>query len=134
VSEVIFATKVPGRPVPWSRTGGNGSVRFTPKKVRDWEKAAAAVFSASTRVRDFDGPVRLQVTTLHPRPKRLKTGGRQWFTPRPDTDNLIKAVADSLEKSKVIRNDSQICSVSASKFYADSGEEPGVEVVLKRLA
>lgn len=46
----------------------------------------------------------------------LKDGAPTWHTKKPDVDNLIKFVMDSLNKV-FWKDDSQICSVIAQKRY-----------------
>jgi Holliday junction resolvase RusA-like endonuclease len=79
------------------------------------------------------GPLALSLIFVLPRPsaKRWKRQAmpRLPHTGRPDTDNLIKSVKDSL--NKVIWNDdSQIFELRAVKVIAAGDEQPHVEVVI----
>ena len=51
---------------------------------------------------------------------------------KPDLDNLIKLVCDSMEGSW-FKNDSQISSIRAEKFYCNQTEEPRTEVQISFL-
>ena len=46
---------------------------------------------------------------------------------KPDLDNLVKLVCDSMEGSW-FKNDSQIASIRAEKYYCELSEEPRTEV------
>lgn len=83
-----------------------------------------------------DGPVRLTVRFVMPRPK-----GKIWknkpmpeypHTSRPDCDNLLKATLDSL-KSLAWGDDAQVWDVRAQKVVASGDESPHVDVTIERL-
>jgi len=46
----------------------------------------------------------------------------------PDIDKLIRAILDGLTVAGVIADDSLVCSLHASKEYADGAMRPGVRV------
>jgi Holliday junction resolvase RusA-like endonuclease len=95
-----------GRPRVSTR---NGVIRsYTPKKTRDWEKDAVAL-------------------------ARKNPGIRLWRVARPDIDNVIKAVADAIQKAEIITNDSRICSVLGTSCYGATNEPPKVELILSRV-
>lgn len=50
---------------------------------------------------------------------------------KPDIDNLIKLVLDSL--TGFIDDDRQIVRIQAEKIYCDKGEEPHTEIYLEEL-
>ena len=50
----------------------------------------------------------------------------------PDLDNLVKLVCDSMEGSW-LKNDSQIASIVAEKYYCELSEEPRTEVQISFL-
>lgn len=57
----------------------------------------------------------------------VKKNAPYWHTKKPDLDNLIKAVKDSLT-GIVYRDDGQICLETANKRYADV---PGIRIVIQ---
>jgi Holliday junction resolvase RusA-like endonuclease len=89
------------------------------------------------------GAVSLSLTFRMPRPKGHYRTGRNshvlretapfYHTGRPDADNLVKAVTDSLTQLGMWRDDSQVCMVRVFKRYAESGERPGVLVSITEL-
>ena len=62
-----------------------------------------------------------------------KGGGRQFKRSRPDLDNYIKAINDSLQAAGIIEDDSQIVSLSGQKLYGDLKEKPSIEIKIELL-
>ena len=62
-------------------------------------------------------PVALYATFVMPRPKARKRD--VWCATKPDLDKILRNSADALTQSGVIRDDSLIVSVTATKVYAD---------------
>jgi len=85
--------------------------------------------------KQMTGPVIVQSVFLMPRPQRLKDGGRQpCVRPRwRDVSNLIKASEDATTDSGIWVDDSQVYDHRASRWYAASGEQPGVELTFWEL-
>lgn len=84
----------------------------------------------------LEGPLQLQLVFLMPRPGRLRWKKRDmprcWHDRKPDADNLVKAVKDSLN-GLLWRDDSQIALLSVAKLVASGEEQPGVEVEVSKL-
>lgn len=85
----------------------------------------------------LDGPVRLDVTFVMPRPSRLvwkkRPMPRVWHTSLKDRDNLDKAVMDAL-KGLAFRDDKQVCDGRILKVIAAGDEQPHVEITLTSIA
>ena len=84
----------------------------------------------------FDGPVMMCLTFVMPRPTskewlRKKPGaGRMYHAARPDIDNLVKAILDSL-KNVAWHDDTQVCMLTAMKWWqAVADDEPRVIVAI----
>jgi len=60
--------------------------------------------------------------------KKLLVG--TYHTKKPDLDNLIKAVKDSMELV-LFKNDSQVCNISAKKIYSDI---PGISIQVEEIS
>jgi len=131
---------IPGPPV------GKGRPRFaratgrayTPKGTAEWERACAMLGRhAWDGSAPFDGLCRLEVTAVMPRPKRLlrKRDPQERFFcgSKPDADNILKIVADSLQLAGIVRRDETIVQMYIEKLYASKTEGPCVEVVLSSL-
>ncbi len=133
---------LPGDPHPKGRPraslrGGNVHMR-TPAATKAWEaKAAWLLRSASVGVA-LSGPVRLYVDAIKSRPsgggypsRQMDPEGLCWRARKPDLDNVVKAVADALEKAGIIRNDSQIADVQCRSLWAPRGAAGCVVVRLE---
>ena len=81
------------------------------------------------------GAIRLEVTFYMPIPASLSKKKhnelieQHYHIKKPDLDNLVKAVCDSLEGT-YFKNDSQICEIIAKKVY---DENPRTEFQLVKL-
>tara|TARA_R110000822_G_scaffold63202_1_gene155455 strand:- start:264 stop:665 length:402 start_codon:yes stop_codon:yes gene_type:complete len=131
---MILEFVVPGQPVAKGRPrmSKSGHV-FTPKKTKNYERLVAGLAKKQWMFEPMRGALKLQVTCVFARPKRLMRKAdpqeRVWKIGRPDLDNCIKSVADGLHV--VMKDDAQIVWIEASKMYAAKGEEPCVIVRLE---
>jgi len=82
----------------------------------------------------LEGAIKLEVTFYMPIPKSLSKIKQEkllgkYHIKRPDTDNLLKSIKDSLNE-KYYKDDSQICEVVARKIYS---KKPRTEFELKEI-
>lgn len=80
------------------------------------------------------GPIAVNVQFRMPIPKswskkKKSEAEGQYHTKRPDTDNLIKGLFDSLN-NLVWKDDNQVCKILAKKIYSS---KPGIEIEIKQL-
>jgi Holliday junction resolvase RusA-like endonuclease len=124
---------IPAEPVAFARSGGNGAVRFTPKRQRDF---MALVKLAAHKAMDgeppLDGPIDLKIRATYLIPmswskKRASTA--RWRTARPDADNIAKIIADAMNEI-VFADDAQIANLTVQKVY---GVIAGVTVTAMRM-
>lgn len=119
---------VPGQPFAWKRPASKGKMRFTPPKMRAYERLVG--FLALNAVRGFNapwaGPMMLSVVFTMKTPKRGKSHGMPHLSD-PDLSNLIKIIEDGMI-GVVYKDDNQIAYISASKVY---GEKPNVHVIVR---
>jgi len=104
------------------------SYAYTPKKTKDFEALIAAHFAVYMRNEGFsltDGPVAVNVIVFKKIPKSWSKGKKaaalsHEFIPidKPDNDNMIKSIFDSLNNI-VYDDDSRINSQFSQKFYAE---------------
>ena len=133
-----WTATIPGEPIGKGRpraTSRGGRVRtFTPKKTRAYEQAAARVLADGWHREPLRGAVRLFVVALFPRPGRMmwkrKPMPRTEHTARPDGDNVLKIIQDSLEKSGVLLRDQQVFQASITKLVCAGDEQPCVQIRL----
>ena len=127
--EIAYSLLVNGVPKaqPRPRMTAGGHV-YNPLSADAWKEKIKAAFAARRRP-VITGPVRLEVTFFMPVPKRMKINE---FTPhvkKPDTDNLLKAVMDSLTEIGVWKDDAQVYETLAGKYYA--GKETGAQIIVE---
>ncbi len=119
---------VKGIPVPQARPRtflhriSGRYVTMNPKKTEAWKRSVyAQAFQHRPRA-PLEGPVHLALEFFLMKPRG--EGGRDgaWATQRPDLDNLMKAVMDSLVSAGFFKDDALVVSLEAYKRYAmDSG-------------
>lgn len=126
-----LAWTIPGEPV------GKGRPRFvratgrtyTPSATRAWEITAVAIMRQPS---PLDGPLRVEVTAIKRRPKRLERKadpeGLLWRTTKPDADNVAKAVLDAATKANIWHDDAQVAELCVRSLYAAKGGAGRVEV------
>ncbi|MFT5686910.1 MAG: Holliday junction resolvase RusA-like endonuclease, partial [Myxococcota bacterium] len=153
---LVLKTFIPGTPKPKERPRGHvkkdGTLGFrSGKSTSIWEKHARQVLQFARQQAGMHGPVprdvplRLDVLVVFDRVKRLGDGPRVRHIVTPDADNVLKALKDALDGGKprkgnrpgtpglIVTDDCQITSVSTAKWYAATGEKPGVHLRLWRL-
>jgi len=73
-----------------------------------------------------EGALHVELTFIVKRPKAMRKGKRVIHIKRPDLDNMVKAILDALP----IPDDAVVCSITAKKFYAATGEDPQIEILI----
>jgi Holliday junction resolvase RusA-like endonuclease len=117
---------IPGEPIAkarprWARWG-----MYSPKKTVNYETLIQAIFCEKHRgFIPTKGPVRLEALAYFTIPKSagkkkslLMANGVIKPTKRPDADNILKIIADSLQ-GIAFKNDSQIIEAHIYKLYSD---------------
>jgi len=113
-------------PVPKSRPRFSQGRVYTPKKTKDYERAVQLFAQrAMAGKKPFAGGVEVHLGFWCFRPNRT----RYSFPPRPDLDNLVKAVLDGLN-GIAFKAESIIWQVIAEKQYSTDGI-PCVSVEVK---
>lgn len=112
---------------------------YTPSKspVQDFKAtvrlAARGVYGGPPA----DEPLALYVTFVMPRPAakiwKTKPMERYPHTAKPDMDNLVKSLKDSLH-GLLWRDDSLVCVECLSKYVASGDEQPHVDVAVRTLS
>lgn len=145
MTEVSFT--VAGIPAPQGSKSPWGS-EANPN-TKPWRAAVAADARAAMTYHDADGtsgylepiagPVVLYVTFTFPRPKshyrtgrhahELKPSAPAYCATKPDLDKLLRAIGDAIT-GIVVRDDSQIVEIVASKWYGAPSAVVTVESAL----
>ncbi len=114
---------IPGKPCAWQRARSNGKVRFdSPEQAKNKLNIAQIGAAAMDGRPPFQGPIEVTVAAYWPWPKSMsekkrRTYGSQYFTGRPDGDNVMKLLGDALNNI-VWRDDSLIVTHHMSKRYS----------------
>lgn len=113
--DIVFYGTPIGKARPrFGRTKSGNVVTFTPQKTRNFERDLRALAQvAMTGKTVLEGAVRVSVKVYFAH--KTKTG---WHVSRPDLDNIIKAVLDSLN-GIVFDDDSAVCELLATKEYGE---------------
>ena len=127
---------IPAVPVaqPRHRVAKTG-VAYLPSDhpVHAFKATCALTWHQEAQSGPLTGPIHLDVIFVLPRPQRLtrkrRANPRVHHDKKPDLDNLLKALKDSLNKL-AWHDDSQVCSCHAVKCYASADEPPHVELVV----
>lgn len=119
---------IPGIPVAKGRARmsarGGFARAYTPAKTRKAEKDFATLASAFAPATPLECPLSLQLTFYFPIPssftkwkQEAAANGKYHHVTRPDLDNCIKLVKDSLN-GLFFLDDRQVSGIIASKWYA----------------
>ena len=128
IFEVPMPPRGKGRP---RHTVRNGRVMvYTPKETKSWEAQVGIASLVCRPAMVMEGPVRVDILAVMPRPKRLlrkkDPNGLIWCLTKPDSDNIRKSVLDALKTWW--RDDSQVVDGRTLKVYAERNGHPRVIV------
>lgn len=140
MAQVKFS--IPGEPTGKGRprvVNRNGfSQAFTPKKTVVYENLVKLEYGEQTKHFRFadDDMLDMRIVAFYQIPKSaskkkkaLMMAGMLRPVKKPDSDNVVKIIADSLN-GVAYRDDTQIVDVQCRKFYA---EEPRVDVKIRKV-
>lgn len=145
--KVVFT--IFGDPVPFARAGSAGKRRFTPTKQRDYMLLARSLARQAMQSRGipiFDGVLIGEFEAIYEYPKSWsakKRAALYWKESRPDSDNLAKAIMDSVGDNDslasydkapgpvIYGDDAQIAWLVTKKHY---GPQAMVRVTIERLS
>ncbi len=89
---------------------------------RMWERA---VMRQAPKL-DLEPPYHVLLRFLYPTVKRSKWG----YPVQNDLDKVVRCTLDGLVKAGTIRDDRYVIHLTATKLYAEPGQEPGVVVTV----
>lgn len=137
--ELIIQGEPFGKQRPRVIARGKGASRaFTPRKTVAYEERVKLEYVSKYKDFMFEDKAELHMDIKafyripDSKPKRIKEdmlNGIILPTKKPDVDNIIKIIADSLNKL-AYKDDAQIVVCSCQKMYADN---PHVEVSIRRI-
>ena len=116
----FVAFTIPSEPIAFARSGGNGKVRFTPKRQRDFMALVQlAAHQAMNGQPPLDGPIELQIRAVYRVPSswpKKRAATARWRTSKPDADNIAKIVSDACNEI-IFGDDAQVVSLIVQKTY-----------------
>ncbi|HBH3214186.1 TPA: RusA family crossover junction endodeoxyribonuclease [Clostridioides difficile] len=126
---------IDGEPIGKERPRFNLSTKrtYTPNKTRDYEELIRWLYQSKVK-HCFTGYIKMTLRCYYSiaksNSKKVKEQKRNNVlrpNKKPDIDNVVKIIADSLNEI-AYKDDTQIVEVVASKYYSD---KPRVEVILE---
>lgn len=109
---------------------------YDPGTAGQWQALVAHAARAHRPAVPLEGPLRVAIDFLLPRPKGLMRKrdpeGEIPHTNRPDRDNLEKAVLDALTQDGWWRDDCQVYGGEVRKFYHSKTGVPGARFVIEQ--
>lgn len=123
-----------GRPRAAS-IGGRAKI-YTPAKTRKWQQRFDLLSNQYAPSQPVAGPVHIDLGFYFRRPQRLMKKndppGAVPHTAKPDADNCIKIVLDSIS-TWFAKGDAQVQSISVQKFYAEKEKPPRIHMIFKEI-
>lgn len=125
----IITFRVYGEPAPKGskRHVGHGRMIESSKKLPAWMQAIKQEASKNRPSAPIDGPVDVSMDFYLPRPKRPR-----YDVPavKPDADKLARSILDGLEAAGILKNDSRVTHLQATKHYATQATPPGADITI----
>lgn len=128
---------IPGKPMGKQRPRvlKNG-ISYTPKETVNYETYIKTIYATECGQEPLQGALQMKITAYFPIPKSASKVKKKAMergdirpTKRPDSDNIIKIVADALN-GLAYKDDSQIVSCTLDKYYS---EVPRVQVQIRKV-
>jgi crossover junction endodeoxyribonuclease RusA len=129
ISPWLLEVFVPGQAAPQGskRHVGGGVMIESSKLVKPWRTQVAWTVAQVWRDAPLQGPVRVELEFVMPRPAATPKRRTPPAIKKPDVDKLTRAIFDALSKV-VWRDDSVVTDVHATKRLAELTEQPGCRI------
>jgi Holliday junction resolvase RusA-like endonuclease len=126
---------IPGEPQGKARARVTRFGNYTPEKTVNYEALIKHIYTQKTEIMHI-GQLAIDITAYYSIPKSYSYKKQREMeehiirpTKKPDGDNILKIVADALNKI-AYNDDSQIVEARIRKYYSHA---PRVEVVLNEI-
>lgn len=117
-----FYFRIPGEPKtkqrPRAVVRGNFATIYTPKETKLAEQKLRGYILNNYKTEKLTGAITINIEFRKKLPKKPKTN---YWTSKPDIDNMIKLVLDALN-GVIYDDDSQITKICANKSYGAESE------------
>ena len=128
---------IPGEPVAKGRPRvTKHGITYTPKKTENYENLVKLCYMQQSQGDVLEGELKANIKAYFQIPKSASKKkynameqGDIRPVKRPDIDNIIKSVLDSLN-GLAYRDDSQVVCINAEKYYSDN---PRVEIEISEM-
>ncbi len=132
----FFAPCVPPRTTAQQkRTNRATGTFFKSRDLQAAENTFQAILLPFRPEAPVCGATSLEVTVIWPWLGKHKAKDRArhavWMTSKPDADNWVKLLQDTLVTLRFIENDQSVCRLRVSKFW---GENPGIHIKIEELS
>lgn len=117
-----------GVPAPQGskRHVGRGILVESSKKVAPWREAVKwEAIKAHEGKPPLQDAINVSILFYVPAPKKLKVGQEPITRTSGDIDKLVRSTFDAITDAGMIRDDSNIVSITATKRFADDDNPPG---------
>lgn len=121
--------RVFGEPAPKGskRHVGHGRMIESSKKLPAWMRAVTREATKNRPSEPIDGPTTVLMDFYLPRPKRPRYDAP---AVKPDADKLARSILDGLEAGGILKNDSRVTHLEATKHYANNTNPPGAHITI----
>ena len=120
---------VRGTPAPKGskRHVGGGRMIESSKKLPAWMQAVKLQAAKNRPSSPIDSPAAVRMDFYLPEPQRPL-----YEVPavKPDLDKLIRSILDALEAAGILKNDSRVTHLEATKHYADNHNPAGAHITI----
>lgn len=122
---------IQGRPQGKARPRVTKYGAYTPKKTKEYEKAAALAYKLAGG-EEFKGAVLMEIIAYFKIPdsyskKRAASVREKAYPHRPDCDNIAKIICDALN-GIAYKDDGQVVRLNVTKLYTDEEERTEVYI------
>ncbi|WP_408933040.1 RusA family crossover junction endodeoxyribonuclease [Corynebacterium marquesiae] len=127
--ENIITFRVFGEPAPKGskRHVGHGRMIESSKKLPAWMRAVKQEAAKNQPSEPIDGPATVLMDFYLPQPKRPRYSAP---AVKPDADKLARSILDGLEAGGILKNDSRVTHLEATKHYANNDTPPGAHITI----
>lgn len=128
-----IAIWIPGQPARVTHQSGTryaGGRTYKTKALRNWEEELAEKLEVYIPEKPLDGPVVMSATFGYQTSEKKKHF--TWKTTKPDTDNSIKTVKDTMTKLGFWQDDAQVVFETVKKIWVP--DSPGIVITVEELA
>lgn len=109
------------KPMACPRPRVAGRFAYMPNTYLQWKNSVKMQIRNQCKIRNITEPVFIVMSFVYQRPmsymRKKDPAERMLKGSRPDLDNLIKSVMDTLQDCKLLKDDSQVIGLMAHKWY-----------------